>query len=343
MSLFLKLFNTTAEYNAYTADTSNFILPNVSCAMDDLGTVHYNPLVKVTNVSLNKNELSLSEGDSETLVATVLPSNASNKSVTWSSSDDTVATVNSNGLVTAVGDSGNANITVTTVDGGFTAQCAASILDPCTSEKVKTTYEWVEIGGVKWATKNVGALTVTDFGQYFSWGGVNGYTADQVTGDCHSKAFSWMDYEYGNGRSTPGATGITKYNRTDSKTVLESVDDAATVNMGSGWRMPTTAEFRALGNAVNTAWTTDYQGSGVAGLVCTDKTDSSKVLFFPACGFCYNGSIRYVGSDGDYWSSSLYRSDSPQTAFRLSFSDALVDWLNDSDRCYGYSVRGVVG
>lgn len=44
MSLFLKLFNTTAEYNAYTADTSNFILPNVSCAMDDLTTVHYNPI-----------------------------------------------------------------------------------------------------------------------------------------------------------------------------------------------------------------------------------------------------------------------------------------------------------
>ena len=44
MSLFIKLFNTTAEYNAYTADTSNFILPNVSCAMDDLTTVHYNPI-----------------------------------------------------------------------------------------------------------------------------------------------------------------------------------------------------------------------------------------------------------------------------------------------------------
>ena len=44
MSLFLKLFNTTAEYNAYTADTENFILPNVSCTLDDLTTVHYNPL-----------------------------------------------------------------------------------------------------------------------------------------------------------------------------------------------------------------------------------------------------------------------------------------------------------
>ena len=43
MSLFIKLFNTTAEYNTYTADTANFILPNVSCAMDDLTTMYYNP------------------------------------------------------------------------------------------------------------------------------------------------------------------------------------------------------------------------------------------------------------------------------------------------------------
>ena len=45
MSLFLKLFGTTAEYNTYTADTANFIKPNVSCAMDDLTNVHYNPYV----------------------------------------------------------------------------------------------------------------------------------------------------------------------------------------------------------------------------------------------------------------------------------------------------------
>ncbi len=51
MSLFLKLFNTTAEYNAYTADTANFILPNVSCTLDDLTTVHYNPWVETRVVA----------------------------------------------------------------------------------------------------------------------------------------------------------------------------------------------------------------------------------------------------------------------------------------------------
>ena len=49
MSLFLKLFDTTAEYNAYTADTENFILPNVSCTLDDLTNVYYNPIISIEN------------------------------------------------------------------------------------------------------------------------------------------------------------------------------------------------------------------------------------------------------------------------------------------------------
>ena len=335
MSLFLKLFETTAEYNAYTADTANFIKPNVSCTLDDLGTVHYNPLIKVTNVSLNKNELSLSEGDSETLVATVLPSDASNKSVTWSSSDDTVATVSSNGLVTAVA-TGNTNIIVTTVDGGLTAQCDTTVTSSTPS------HDYVEIGGVKWATMNVGATGVTDTGLYFQWGDTQGYTASQVGSGEGQKYFGWADYKYGNGTSSPGATGMTKYNSTDGKTVLDLSDDAARANMGGLWRMPTTAEFQALGNAVNSAWTADYQGSGVAGLICTDKTDSSKALFFPAAGLCFNGSVNFVGSYGYYWSSSVF-SSYVQNAYYLGFNSSSVAWQDSSDRYYGFAVRGVLG
>ena len=105
--------------------------------------------------------------------------------------------------------------------------------------------------------------------------------------------------------------------------------------------MPTTAEFEALGNAVNTAWTASYQGSGVAGLVCTDKTDSSKVLFFPAAGFCNNGSVFRVGSDGDYWSSSL-SSSNVRRAYYVSFDDGDVGWRDNDRRCYGFPVRAVL-
>ncbi|WP_052169784.1 Ig-like domain-containing protein [Pseudobutyrivibrio ruminis] len=82
--------------------------------------------VAVTDVSLNKNSTALTVGDTETLTATVSPDGASNKSVTWSSDNTSVATVDANGKVTAVS-SGTANITATTTDGSKTATCAVTV------------------------------------------------------------------------------------------------------------------------------------------------------------------------------------------------------------------------
>ena len=203
-------------------------------------------------------------------------------------------------------------------------------------------HEYVEIGGLKWATMNVGANSITDTGLYFSWGDISGYTASQCGSGEGQKYFGWADYKYGNGTSSPGATGMTKYNSTDGKTVLEAADDAAVANWGGSWRMPTAAEYAALGNAVNIAWATDYQGSGVAGMICTDKTDSSKVLFFPACGICFNGGVYNVGGYGYYWSSSL-NSSSVQNAYYLDFGNSRVNWQASDGRYDGFSVRGVVG
>ena len=81
--------------------------------------------VPVTGVTLNKTSTSLYVGDTETLTATVQPGNASNQTVTWSTSDASVATVE-NGVVRATG-RGTATITVTTVDGGFTADCTVTV------------------------------------------------------------------------------------------------------------------------------------------------------------------------------------------------------------------------
>ena len=82
--------------------------------------------VAVTGVSLSKSTISLTEGGSETLTATVTPSNATNKSVSWKSSDASVASVDNNGKVTAV-KAGSATITVTTSDGGKTATCSVTV------------------------------------------------------------------------------------------------------------------------------------------------------------------------------------------------------------------------
>ena len=81
--------------------------------------------VSVTGVTLNKTSTELTVGQSETLTAAVEPSNATNKNVTWSSSAESVATVE-DGKVTAVG-AGEATITVTTEDGGFTDTCEVTV------------------------------------------------------------------------------------------------------------------------------------------------------------------------------------------------------------------------
>ena len=173
---------------------------------------------------------------------------------------------------------------------------------------------------------------------YFQWGDTQGYTASQCGSGEGQKAFSWADYKYWTGDTGSGSSGMTKYNSTDGKKVLEASDDAVTATWGGQWRMPTKDEYAALGNAVNTAWT---QVDGVYGMLCTDKTDSSKILFFPACGSCSDGSVIYVGSRFYYWSSSLV-SSSVLWAYYLHFNDGRVYWDNMDIRCHGFTVRGVL-
>lgn len=90
--------------------------------------------VPVTGVTLDKNTDSIEIGETTTLTATIAPSNATNKTVTWSTSNSSVATV-SNGIVTGVAQ-GSARITVTTADGGFTAYCDVTVTKPVTYDYV---------------------------------------------------------------------------------------------------------------------------------------------------------------------------------------------------------------
>ena len=106
-------FTVTAT-NDYGSDSKEFAL-----TIDQQGTIH------VTSVSLDKANLELTEGETAQLTATVQPGNASNQTVTWSTSDASVATVE-NGVVRATG-RGTATITVTTVDGSFTADCTVTV------------------------------------------------------------------------------------------------------------------------------------------------------------------------------------------------------------------------
>ena len=94
--------------------------------------------IAVSGVSLNKTSTSLTVGATETLAAVIAPSNATNKNVTWSSSNSSVATV-ANGVVTAVA-TGSATVTVTTADGSRTAACNVTVITPAFT--VSNTAEW---------------------------------------------------------------------------------------------------------------------------------------------------------------------------------------------------------
>ena len=208
------------------------------------------------------------------------------------------------------------------------------ILDSSTNEIVYMNgvkYEYVDLGlSVKWAKCNVGAEKETDAGLYFAWGETTGYTASQVGTD---KRFSWSDYKYGN------SSNLTKYNQSDSKTVLEPEDDAASQIMGSDWRMPTKAEFDELLSGTTNELIADYKGTGVSGRKFTSKTDTSKYIFIPAAGSCSDGSVYSVGIRGSVWSSSLYASDHNNAWYLYFVSDRC--YMGNGSRYYGRSVRGV--
>jgi len=205
-------------------------------------------------------------------------------------------------------------------------------------------HEYVDLGlpsGTLWATTNVGATKPEDYGLYFAWGETTGYTSD--TDDGHS--FKWVNYKWSNG----SAYKITKYctstsywdsslgTSPDNKTVLDAEDDAATANWGSGWRMPSLAQFEELYNRsyTTTEWTTV---NGVYGRKITSKSNGNSI-FLPAAGYRNGTSLDGEGSDGRYWSRELNSSGS-YAAYYLGFSSSSIGW-NCYGRYGGRSVRAV--
>jgi uncharacterized protein YjdB len=102
--------------------------------------------VAVSGVTVSPATATLSLGSTTTLSATVLPANATNKTVTWSSSSTGVATVSTSGVVTGMA-AGTAVITATTADGGFTANCTVTISASCTATGYITFERWNNITG----------------------------------------------------------------------------------------------------------------------------------------------------------------------------------------------------
>lgn len=193
-------------------------------------------------------------------------------------------------------------------------------------------HEYVDLGlSVKWATCNIGATNPEDYGDYFAWGEVE-----------PKETYDWSTYMYcvdkpANltkycSQSTSGKDGFT-----DVRTILERDDDAATVNWGNTWRMPTYAEFLELKENCKWTWTTQ---NGVDGYLVTGTNGNS--IFLPAGGYSVYGENSRVGTHGYYWANMLDR-DAPSQAYSFYFfSNSMehFDW-NTSSRCEGRSIRPV--
>ncbi len=115
----------------------------------------------VTGVTVTPNSATVIKGNTEQLIATITPLTATNQNVSWSSTDNSIATVDENGLVTAV-EQGNVTIIVTTEDGGFTDSCIVTVVEPVTGIAVTPNNATVIKGNTEQLTATIAPLTATN-------------------------------------------------------------------------------------------------------------------------------------------------------------------------------------
>lgn len=209
-------------------------------------------------------------------------------------------------------------------------------------------HDYVDLGlSVKWATINVDAVTPTGIGGYFGWGEI------ERKGSCF-----WDSYKYCNGTSKVMTKYCTNpsYGTVDGKRHLDTTDDLASVKWGGNWRTPTAEEFQELINNCYLVKTTNYNGTGYAGMIVykakvnRDKgvygttpsasyTLADTHIFLRAVGYRSGVGIFGDNSRGHYWTSSLsilY----PNMASNFNFANNTIS-ISDFDRCLGLPIRAV--
>ena len=332
--------------------------------------------VPVTGVTLDKTTLEITVGDPDVkLAATVLPENATDKTVSWSSDKTEFATVDNQGNVHAVAP-GIANITVTTTDGNKTATCAVTVKAALPEGFVDLGVKDADGKSLYWSEKNLGASNPEDYGDYFAWGETAPYYT--TTGGWPATP-TWKEgktgYKWGSycGQSSIVEWSTPPYDAT-TKILLPAYDAATKTN--SSWRTPTSDEFKALAAGCVWIWTTDYNSTGKAGYIvykakndadkgkadmngtwkkwdvsqskyvtdgaseATGYTTSDTHIFFPAAGNGNGLGLDFAGSAGCYWSSSLYTDDT-ERAYSLFFKSGSVEPQDYRYRFFGISVRPV--
>ena len=189
-------------------------------------------------------------------------------------------------------------------------------------------HQYVDLGlSVKWATFNLGASAPEDYGDYFAWGEVE-----------PKDIYSWATYKLCNGTSS----SLTKYcsdsnyGKADYKTTLETEDDAAYVNWGGDWRMPTETEWTELRQKCTWQKTTI---NGVTGYRVTAKNGNS--IFLPRAGLRMN-KVEYATDSVGYYASSTHIPNFKKedyAYYMLMYNNAIE--RSNAVRYYGLTIRPV--
>ena len=281
--------------------------------------VYDESIIPITDIQISPSQTDVELGKKVTMSASIIPANATFRSslpVKWTSSNTDVATVDENGIVSTVS-IGSATIT---------AETCAGISSSATITVTYPIPEIIDLGlSVKWASANLGAVNNYDTGYRYAWG------------ETSSKdSYSWSNYRWCKGSSE----SITKYycddyhndywggeGEPDKKGVLDAEDDAATSNLGTGWRMPTINELKELEQ--NCTWT-QFTINSVKGFKIASKIEgyTDAWIFIPG---------------GWYWSSTLGDSSYSTQARCLNAwaSGNSHDTYSVRDRDYGYMIRPV--
>lgn len=180
-------------------------------------------------------------------------------------------------------------------------------------------HDYVDLGlpsGTKWATCNVGASNPEGYGDYFAWG------ETKPKDEYYASDYSWYNDR-----------GFIKY----TNSVLLPKDDAATVNWGTDWRMPTVDEMNELISKCKFSWT---EINGVEGGKFTAK--NGNFIFLPAAGHKYGSHFSLEGESGGYWTSSNADANYiPVPSYILFDSENKPYYLLEDHSHRGYSVRPV--
>lgn len=178
-------------------------------------------------------------------------------------------------------------------------------------------------------------------GDYYAWGETS-----------PKQVYSWATYVHAAGAYNK----LTRYcpenlpnywagtGNPDNKTEFSDnnyADDAARTRLEGKWRIPTDAEWTALRTKCTWNWTSNYNGTGVKGIIVTSNVTGyqDRSIFLPAAGYRDDADLLNVGSRGDYWSSSI-STGSPNNAWYVYFnSDG--DNRGGNARYYGRSIRPV--